>query len=165
MSELRHVVHTFLPVKDEKTKVLVLGSVPSVKSIEQGFYYMHKQNRFWKVMSNLLGEDLYFCPIERRIEALKSAKVGLYDAVEECDIEGSSDNKIYNIVPTNLEKLIENTKVEAIFCLGDKSFQIAVKNNPNLREIIHKLPSTSPANAKMSVDDLTKAFKVIMEYL
>lgn len=165
MSEIRHVVHTFLPVISENTTVLLLGSVPSVKSMEQGFYYMHKQNRFWKVLSLLLGEDLYNSPIANRIEVLKRVGIGLYDAVEECDIQGSSDNKIYNVVPTDLEKLIKGTKVNAIFCLGDKSYLIATKNNATLKGIIKKLPSTSPANAKMSLENLVKEFQVVLDCL
>ncbi len=92
--KIRHIKHPFGPVIDKNCTVLILGSVPSVKSVEHNFYYMHPQNRFWTVMANVLNENLKGAEISERKATLIKHRVALYDSVEECDIEGSSDSKI-----------------------------------------------------------------------
>lgn len=165
MSEVRRIKHPFGAVIDSECKIIILGSVPSVKSVEYNFYYMHKQNKFWKVMGNLLNYDLYNADISKRKEVLLSNHIALYDAVEECDIVGSSDSKISNIVPSDIKGFMAHSRIETIFCAGNKSYEVSVKYNPDLVEHIIKLPSTSPANAKYTVDKLCEEWKIILDYI
>ncbi|MDE6302259.1 MAG: DNA-deoxyinosine glycosylase, partial [Clostridia bacterium] len=145
--QLRHIKHPFGAVIDKNCKILILGSVPSVKSVEGSFYYMHPHNRFWKVMSALLGEDLIAADITTRAAILLKHHIALYDSVEECDIEGSSDSKISNVIPADIPSLIASTSITRIFCNGTASYNNLLKYHPNLENIATKLPSTSPANA------------------
>ena len=163
MSEIRHIKHPFKAVIDKDCKCLILGSVPSIKSVENNFYYMHKDNRFWKVLSVLLNTDLYNADISTRIEILLKNHIALYDAVEECDILGSSDSKISNIIPADIKSLIGRGRINKIFCAGSISYNITLKNNKDLENKIFKLPSTSPANAKLSLQDLINEWSVILE--
>ena len=157
----RHVKHPFGAVIDNECKILILGSVPSVKSVENNFYYMHPKNRFWKVMSALLGVDLYSADIDTRKRVLLSHGIALYDSVEECDISGSSDSKISNVIPADIPKLIKNTKISHIFCNGAASYANLLKYHPQLEAITTKLPSTSPANAACSLEKLIEAWRTL----
>ena len=160
---LRHVVHTFQPVVDQNSRILILGSVPSVKSMEEQFYYMHPQNRFWKILGNLFNKDLFNFTLNDKIDFLISNHIALYDSVYECDILGSSDNKIFNVVPSNIELLIKNTHITHIFLNGTASFYIFKKYTHNLLNISSKLPSTSPANATYTFDKLLEEWKAILD--
>ena len=162
---MTRVNHSFPPFYEQDSEILILGSFPSVKSREAGFYYMHKQNRFWKVLGELLGEELYFLPISGRIEILNGKGIALYDSVEECDIEGSSDSAISNVLPADIPALLRGTQIKHIFCNGAASYSYAVKFHPELAPIIQKLPSTSPANAACSLHKLCEEWRVIMEWL
>ena len=161
----RHVKHPFGPVITNEARILILGSVPSLKSVQFGFYYMHPQNRFWKTLGILLDEELYDAPISVRKDILNIRGVALYDSVEECDIESSSDSAISNVVPADLPALIHGTKIARVFCNGNASYLYAGKYHPELAEINTKLPSTSPANAAFSFERLCDEWKVILEYL
>jgi len=163
--QIRHVKHPFGAVKDENSRVLILGSVPSVKSCEKNFYYMHGKNRFWKIMSELVGEDLFSAPIERKIQVLKENHIALYDSVEECDIFGSSDSKISNIIPVNLPELLSGTKIKRIFCNGQASYRVIAKYYPEYIDTVTLLPSSSPANAAFSFERLLEEWKVILNFL
>ena len=157
----RHVKHPFGAVIDSECKILILGSVPSVKSVENNFYYMHPKNRFWKVMSALLGVDLYSADIDTRKRVLLSHGIALYDSVEECDISGSSDSKISNVIPADIPNLIASTKISHIFCNGTASYANLLKYHPQLEAITTKLPSTSPANAACSLEKLIEAWRTL----
>ena len=161
--QIRHVKHPFGAVIDENCKVLILGSVPSVKSVEGNFYYMHPKNRFWKVMSALLGADLYSADIPTRINVMTKRHIALYDSVEECDILGSSDSKITNVVPADIPALIAKSQITHIFCNGAASYGNLIKYHPELEGIATKLPSTSPANAAFSLDKLIEEWQVVMD--
>jgi len=161
--QLRHVKHPFGAVIDKDCKILILGSVPSVKSVEGNFYYMHPQNRFWKMLSRLLGEDLVCLDTRSRAEILLRNNIALYDSVEECDILGSSDSKIANVIPADVPRLIEGTSITRIFCNGAASYDNLIKFHPSLLHMAVKLPSTSPANASFSLERLTDAWSVIMQ--
>ena len=161
----RHVKHPFGAVITNEARVLILGSVPSVKSVENGFYYMHPQNRFWRVMSRLLGEELVGASVEERIACLNRRQIALYDSVEECDIEGSNDSKISNVVPADLPALINAAKIERVFANGDASYRYAVKYHPALEGMLVRLPSTSPANAAYSLDRLVDEWRIILNFL
>ena len=158
----RHVKHPFGAVIDKNSKVLILGSVPSVKSVENNFYYMHPKNRFWKVLSALLGEDLYSADIETRKSTLLAHNIALYDSVEECDILGSSDSEISNVIPADIPQLISGTQISHIFCNGAASYANLMKYHPQLEGMTTKLPSTSPANAACSLTKLIEVWKTIL---
>ena len=159
----RHVKHTFPPVVDKDCTVLILGSVPSVKSVEANFYYGHPQNRFWKILSILYGEDFVLHgdanKIEKRKELLLKHHVALYDSVEECDILGSSDAHIKNVVPSDIETIIKDTNISKIFCNGNTAYKYFTRYNKSY--VAHLLPSTSPANASWSLEKLIEKWRDI----
>ena len=162
---MRHVKHPFAPIIDEHCRVLILGSVPSQKSVENEFYYMHPQNRFWKLMAYLLDEDFVNADIQARTALLLKHNIALYDSVEECDIEGSSDSKIKNVVPSNIPSFLAMADVQRIFCNGTASYNYLTKFYPEYESITTKLPSTSPANAKYGVPALAEEWKVILSFI
>lgn len=162
---LRHVKHPFPAVVDSESKILVLGSVPSVKSVEHDFYYMHPQNRFWRVLSRLFGQDFTLMSKQDKILTLCRLHIALYDSVEECDVLSSKDSAISNVVPADIRKIMQDTKISRIFCNGKASYAYLVKYHPDLAEKTLALPSTSPANAQYSLERLTDEWKVILDDL
>lgn len=161
---MRHVVHTFPPVINKDSKVLILGSVPSQLSVRYNFYYMNSKNRFWSVMSALLKRDLIVLDAIEKSKILLDAGIALYDSVTECDIEGSDDGNIFNAVITNISDLIKDTQIVKIFTNGAASYRFAIKGNPTLKENIVLLPSTSPRNARSSLNSLIEKWKPVIEY-
>ena len=161
---MRHVKHPFAPIIDNHCRVLILGSVPSVKSVENEFYYMHPQNRFWKLMSHILNEDFVSADIQTRSALLLKHRIALYDSVEECDIEGSSDSKIKNAVPSDIPSFLEIADIRHIFCNGAASYNYLTRFYPEYKSITTQLPSTSPANAKYSISALAKEWEIILSY-
>ena len=165
MAEYTHVIQPFEPVFDEKSEILILGSLPSVKSRENGFYYGHPQNRFWKVLSAVIG-----CEepgdITQKKDMLLSHHIALWDVIYECDIKGSSDSSIKNVVVNDFNSIIYKSDIKQIFCNGGKSYDLYRKyceKSTNMKAI--KLPSTSPANARFSLDKLISEWKIIEDYL
>lgn len=158
MAEYQHICHTFRPVYDENSKILILGSLPSVKSREAGFYYGHPQNRFWKVLAHLLA-----CPVPETIEEKKrmllTHHVAVWDVIESCDIIGSSDSSIKNVVPADIGKLLGNADIGRIFANGKKSESLYQKYIfPKTKVPVTVLPSTSPANAACSLEKLVEVW-------
>ncbi len=159
MAEYQHITHTFQPIYDEHSKLLILGSLPSVKSREQGFYYGHPRNRFWKVMA-----ALFECPEPQTIEEKKvmllEHRVAIWDVIDNCDICGSSDSSIRNVVPTDLSRVLQTAPIQRIFANGRTAGQLYRKWTEPMtgREIID-LPSTSPANAAMSLERLIEVWR------
>ena len=158
-------VHPFPPLYSADSKVLILGSFPSVKSREAMFFYGHPQNRFWKVIAALFCE-----PVPQTIEEKKrlilSHGLALWDSIASCDIKGSSDASITNAQPTDLAEILDNSRVERIFCNGSRSFEIYNKYQlPRLGIEAVKLPSTSPANAAFSLERLTQEWSIIRKGL
>lgn len=153
------VQHTFLPVYDENSRILILGSLPSVKSREQSFYYGHKQNRFWKVMAEVLGSSVPET-IEEKRKLLLTNKVALWDVIAECDIVGSSDSSIRNVKVNDIAGLLQKTHIEKIVANGGKAKQLYDKYlyQETGRKII-AMPSTSPANAAWSLESLVEAYR------
>ena len=157
--------HTIGSLFDEKSKVLILGSFPSVKSREQGFFYGHPQNRFWKVLSAILCELLPKTIDEKRIMLIKN-NIALWDVIASCDILGSSDSSIKNVIPNDISEILNTADIKAIFTNGKTSFNLY--NNyilPKTDVNPIYLPSTSPANAAFSVEKLIDEWKIIKEYL
>jgi len=157
-----HVVHPFAPVWDAQSRVLVLGSFPSVRSREVGFYYGHPQNRFWPLLSMLYHEPLPIDVPQRRAFALRHG-VALWDALASCDIVGSSDQSIRNAVPNDIASLLEKSAIERVFLNGQRAYALyrryceAVCVLPAMA-----LPSTSAANAAWSLERLAEAWRVIL---
>ena len=155
------VYHEFPPVFDENSKVLVLGSIPSVKSRGEGFYYMHPKNRFWKVLESVFGEEI----LDKKEFCLQHG-IALWDTCASCEIHASSDASIKNIVPNDLEVIFQKAKIKQIFTTGKKAHEIYQKYlYPIYKKEDISLPSTSPANAKMKLEDLIKEYQVIIKYL
>lgn len=161
----RHVKHPFPPVIDTNSKILILGSVPSLKSVENNFYYMHPQNRFWRVLSALLGTELTYATQSKKEEVLLCHNIALYDSVEECDIDGSKDTAIKNVIPADIPALLQKSQIKHIFCNGNASYKYLLQYHKSLENITTLLPSTSPANAAYSLDKLIEKWKIILSYL
>lgn len=159
--EYTHVVHTFAPVFDDRSEVLVLGSFPSVKSREHQFYYGHPQNRFWKVTAGVFGEELPQT-IEEKREFLLRNHVAVWDVIASCDIIGSSDSSIRNVEANDMQVILSRAKIRAIYANGDKAYQLFLKYcKREGQPEVFKLPSTSPANAAWKLERLTGAWEVI----
>ena len=150
------VSHTFPPVYDAESKILILGSFPSVKSREMNFYYGHPQNRFWKVMAHILGVDVPQTVAEKK-EMLLMHKVAVWDVIESCTITGSSDTSIRNVVVNDFTEILANSAIETIYVNGTKAYELYHKyaEKKTGRQAV-KLPSTSPANAAWSLERLCK---------
>ena len=157
--------HPFPPLYDAESRILILGSFPSVKSREAMFFYGHPQNRFWRVVSTVLGCD---CPrtIEEKRQMLHAHHIALWDTIASCEIEGSSDSSIRGVVPNDLTPILRGADIRQIYCNGGTSYQYFRRYQQQLtgREAV-KLPSTSPANAAWSAERLTAAWSVILEAL
>ena len=152
--------HPFPPLYDENSKILILGSFPSVKSREQLFFYGHPQNRFWKVTSAVFGVKTPNT-IQEKKDFLLSCNIALWDVIASCDIQGSSDSSIRDVTANDLSPILSNSKVERIFTNGktaDKFYKYTFKTTGIQATC---LPSTSPANAAWSVEKLTEAWKII----
>ena len=151
-----HVSHDFEPVFDENSKVLILGTFPSVKSRENQFYYGHPQNRFWKVIAGLTESEVPQT-IEEKKKLLLEHGIAIWDVIESCDIIGSSDSSIKNVVPADIERVVANSKIQNIYANGGTAKKLYEKYSQKKtgREIIG-LPSTSPANAAWTFEKLCK---------
>ena len=155
------VEHPIAPVYDNNSKVLILGSFPSVKSREEMFFYGHPQNRFWKVLAGVFSERVPESIQEKRSFLLKH-KIALWDVIASCDIEGSSDSSIKNVVPNNLNTILEQSNIEEIFVNGKTAYKYY---NTYLRDTLKReaicLPSTSPANAAWNLEKLICAWSAV----
>lgn len=152
--EYEHIVHSFEPVYDKASEILILGTLPSVKSRENNFYYGHKQNRFWKVLATLLKEPVPDT-IEEKKAMLLAHRIALWDVIQSCDIKGSSDSSIKNVQPTDIGMILEKTNITRIYANGNKAGQLYKRYQFPVTGIeAMVLPSTSPANAAFSVDKL-----------
>lgn len=155
------VCHPLDPVFDKDSRVLVLGTMPSPKSRETGFYYNHPQNRFWKVMAALFDEPIPETNEEKRGLALRHG-IALWDVLAQCTIEGASDGSIADCVPNNIGSLLAKAPIKAIFCTGAKAAELYAKYCEPQTEIpATRLPSTSPANAAVSLEQLIEAYQPI----
>lgn len=164
MSEPALVRHTIDPVFDADSRVLMLGTMPSPKSRESGFYYGHPQNRFWKVMAALFDEPVPETNDQKRSLALHHG-VALWDVLSECTIEGASDGTIADCVPNNIGSILAKAPIQAVFCTGAKAAELYGKYcEPQTGMACTRLPSTSPANAAKSLEQLVEAYRAILPY-
>ncbi|MCF0150181.1 MAG: DNA-deoxyinosine glycosylase [Firmicutes bacterium] len=163
MADYRHIVHPFPPLYDENSRILILGSFPSVKSREQNFFYGHPQNRFWKVVAAVF-DDIVPASIEEKKAFLHRHHIALWDSIAECDIKGSSDSSIRNAVPTDLRQILQGSQVKRIFCNGKASGTCYEKyQQPLLGIPAVTLPSTSPANAAFTMEKLIDAWSAAIK--
>lgn len=157
--------HTIESLYDESSKILILGSFPSVASREQGFFYGHKQNRFWKVVSAVINKPTPQT-IEEKREFLLKNHIALWDVIASCKISGSSDSSIKNVKPNDIGKILKSTNIKAIFTNGKAAFNLYNKYILTKTKITPiYLPSTSPANAAFSLERLIEEWKKIKEFL
>ena len=156
------IIHPIPPLCDKNSKILILGSFPSVKSRETEFFYGHPQNRFWRVLSAILEEN---CPetVKEKRELLLKNNIAVWDVIAKCDIEGSSDSTIKNAVPNDLSIILNNADIKQIFVNGKTAYKYFCKYNKELNVLC--MPSTSPANAAFSLEKLIDKWNVIKEYL
>ena len=159
------VNHEFGPFVNKDSKILILGSIPSVKSREYGFYYMHPQNRFWKIMSDLFEEEMPNTILDKK-KFLKKHYIALWDVLDSCEIKGSSDVSIKNPKVNDIKEIINSTDVRKIFVTGKKALELYNKYcyDDVLIEAIY-LPSTSRANCAISYENLRKKYEIIINYL
>lgn len=163
--ELHRVEHNIDPVFDEHSRVLILGTMPSPKSREVGFYYAHPQNRFWPVLARVFDEPVPATTEQRRDFALAHG-IALWDVLASCAIAGAADATIAECVSNDIAWLCSQTGVRAVFCTGNKAFELYNRYCADQIEIpALKLPSPSAANAAASLDELTTEYSMILSYL
>ena len=156
------VAHPFDPVVSPESRVLILGSFPSVKSREQGFYYGHPQNRFWRVLAEVYHEPLPLTIEAKRALVLRH-QLALWDVIASCDITGSSDASVKNAVPVDIARVMETADIGAVICNGALSGKLYARYLQPLTGIEAKiLPSTSPANAAWTLPRLVCAWSAIL---
>lgn len=156
--EYINVKHTFEPIYDENSKVLILGTFPSVKSRENQFYYGHPQNRFWKVLAKIFECDIPQT-IEEKKKLLLEHNIAVWDVIESCSISGSNDSSIRDVVPNDISKMIKVAPIERIGGNGTKAFELYQKYvYTDVKMEMTKLPSTSPANAICGIEKLVEAY-------
>lgn len=157
--------HTFGPLWQEDSRILILGSFPSVKSREQGFYYGHPQNRFWKLMARLLAESVPQTILEKKAMML-AHHIALWDVIESCEIVGSSDSSIREVRVNDLGRIVKESQVRHVFANGGKAFELYEKYGEAMTGLpAVKLPSTSPANAAFSLERLAENWDCILEHI
>ena len=162
MGKYQKVKMEFDPVYDENSRILILGSFPSQKSREVHFYYGHPRNRFWQVIAALTGEQAPQTTEEKRA-LLLSHGIAVWDVIEQCEIIGSSDSSIRNVVPAKIPELLAKTGIRRIFTNGGTASRLYDRYIlPKTGIAAGKLPSTSPANARMDLPALISAWKVIL---
>lgn len=160
MADYTHITHEFEPVYNENSQILILGTLPSVKSREQHFYYGHPRNRFWQVLASIVQEPLPQT-IDEKKEFLLRNRIAVWDVIAECDIIGSSDSSIRNVVPTDVAGVLRETNIARVYANGAKAYELYRKYTLEMTGMpICKLPSTSPANAAFGVDRLVEEWKI-----
>lgn len=159
------VNHTLEPIYNKNSRVLILGSMPSIKSRKIGFYYAHPQNRFWKTLASVYQEEIGKT-IKDKIEFLRIHHIALYDVLKSCDISSSSDGSIKNPVPNDFSDILEHSNIKAIFTTGQKAYQLYQKYcYPTTKIKAIPLPSTSPANCPKGIDEKLKiSYQQIKEF-
>ncbi len=157
--------HPIPPVWDENSKILILGSFPSVKSRETSFFYGHPQNRFWRVISDLTNSPPPVTVDDKKALLLMNG-IALWDVIASCDIVGSSDSSIKNVTPNDLSPILTGADIKAVFTNGataHKLYQKYIKDSAGREDV--PLPSTSPANAAWTLEKLIASWKVLNEYI
>lgn len=157
------VIHPFKPLYNKDSKILILGSMPSVKSKELNFYYGNPKNLFWKLISDVLNENPN--NNKEKINMLLKHNIALWDVIKECNIKGSDDSTITDVIPNDINQIIKNSNIKTIFTTGKKAYNLFNKYIKDIKIIPIYLPSSSPANCKMKYNELKKEYSKILEYL
>ena len=162
MAEYEALTHTFDPVYNADSQILILGTFPSVKSRQQHFYYGHPQNRFWKVLAAVTGEQLPVS-IEEKKDLLFRNHIAVWDVIGRCEIAGSADGSIRNALPNDISPLLAGSDIRQIFTNGKTAHSLYGKYLlTTVGREAFCLPSTSPANASCSLGDLIEAWRVLL---
>ncbi|MCH1981134.1 DNA-deoxyinosine glycosylase [Ruminococcus sp. OA3] len=165
MPESVQVTHDFEPVFDERSRILMLGTMPSPKSREVGFYYGHPRNRFWKVMADVCQASFPQTKEEKIAFAL-SHRIAVWDVLSGCEICGADDSSIKNPVPNDMSRILERADIQAVFATGTKAGALYRKYCQQETKLpVTILPSTSPANCRISYEQLYEAYRGILPYL
>ena len=156
---MQQIEHPFPPVVDEACRILILGSFPSGKSREDGFYYGHPQNRFWKMLAAIYKEEIPI-DIQKKRTLLLRHHIALWDVIASCEIEGSSDASVRNAVPVDISLITNVATIERVICNGKLAAKLY---HQHLEKLIGlpavAMPSTSPANASCSLEKLIQAWQ------
>lgn len=165
-NRLKPIVHPFAPIYDSRSKILILGTIPSPKSREAYFYYGHPQNNFWRVLAAVLNTSVP-CSIQEKKALLLDNKIALWDVLHSCDISGADDGSIKNPVPNDFSEVLRGSQISAVFANGTKAAKLYMDScykKTGLRAVC--LPSTSPANRRYyNFDKLVSEYMVIKEFL
>ncbi len=162
---MEHIIHSIEPVFDAESRVLILGTMPSPKSREVQFYYGHPQNRFWRVLAAVLGEEVPRSVPEKKAMLLRH-RIALWDVLAECEITGASDSSIRNPVANDLSVILDHAPVQAVFTTGATAWKLYTRlQKPHTGIEAVRLPSTSPANCAVKMEALTEAYKAILPWL
>ena len=162
---MEHIIHSIEPVFDAESRVLILGTMPSPKSREVQFYYGHPQNRFWRVLAAVLGEEVPQSVPEKKAMLLRH-RIALWDMLAECEITGASDSSIRNPVANDLSVILDHAPVQAVFTTGATAWKLYTRlQKPHTGIEAVRLPSTSPANCAVKMEALTEAYKAILPWL
>ena len=162
MKQAEIVMHTLSPVWDSRSRVLILGTMPSPASRAQGFYYGHPQNRFWKVIAKITGQEVPKT-IEQKKRLLRNRHIAIWDVIDSCEIIGSSDSSIRNVKVNDIQSILKNSKIQAIYANGAKAYRLFQRYVTDVEGYpLHQLPSTSPANAAWNFERLCEAWKEIL---
>ena len=159
---MQHVEHPFPPVVDASCRILILGSFPSVKSREEGFFYGHPQNRFWRMLAAVFSEEVP-ADIAAKQALLLKHHIALWDVIASCEIKGSSDASVKNAVPVDITRVTATAHIERVICNGNlagKLYQRYLEPHFGIKAFV--LPSTSPANAAFSLDKLVDSWKMVL---
>lgn len=158
------VKHEFKPIYDNKSKILILGTMPSIKSRANKFYYSNPTNRFFKIMEYLFNTKL-LSNDDKKAFLLKN-KIALWDVCKECDILASSDSSIKNIIPNDISIILKSSPIKAIFTTGKTAYKLYQKYIfPTTKIEAISLPSSSSANASYSLDKLINEYQIILKFL
>ena len=156
-----YITHPIPPVFDSESEILILGSFPSVKSREAMFFYGHPQNRYWRVLAAVFGEPVPQTVPEKRSFLLRN-HIAAWDVIASCEIEGSSDASIKNVIPNDLTSILEAAPIRQIYVNGRTAEKMYRKyTEPGIGRDCICLPSTSPANAAWSLQRLVEAWKCL----
>lgn len=162
---MEHIIHSIEPVFDTESRVLILGTMPSPKSREVQFYYGHPQNRFWRVLAAVLGEELPQSVPEKKAMLLRH-RIALWDVLAECEITGASDSSIRNPVANDFSVILDHAPVQAVFTTGATAWKLYTRlQKPHTGIEAVRLPSTSPANCAVKMEALTEAYKALLPWL
>ncbi len=161
--QAERIIHPIPPLYDADSEILILGSFPSIRSREARFFYGHPQNRFWPLLAALFGEEPP-STIEEKKALAHSHHIALWDSIRSCTIVGSSDSSVRDVVPNDLSEILDNSRVERIFCNGTLSHKMYMKYiYPSVGIKAVRLPSTSPANAAFGMERLKEEWRVILQ--